>query len=77
MIPLSGTFYMVYWMPAAVRDALMWMPPINGVEMIRAGYFGPSVPTYYDPLYMLYVSIIGTAIGLYVVKDARAYVEIE
>lgn len=77
MIPLSGTFYMLYWVPAQFRSALLWMPPINGVEMIRGGYFGPAVPTYYDATYFIYVNLILTAIGLYFTKDARKHVEVE
>lgn len=77
MIPLSGTFYMVHWIPAEYRESLLWMPPINGVEMIRGGYFGPAVPTYFDPIYLIYVNLILTAVGLLFVKDARSYVEIE
>ena len=77
MIPLSGTFYMLHWMPDAFREVLLWMPPINGVEMIRAGYFGPSVPTYYYPVYLCMVNLILTVIGLYLVKDVRDHVEVE
>lgn len=77
MIPLSGTFYMVHWMPAPVQNALLWMPPVNGVEMIRGGYFGPAAPTYFDPIYVIYVNMLTTAGGLYFAKDARNYVEIE
>ena len=77
MIPLSGTFYMVHWIPAEYRDALLWMPPINGVEMVRGGYFGPAVPTYFDAAYLVYVNLILTAAGLFFVKDARSYVEVE
>lgn len=77
MIPLSGTFYMVYWVPPGFREALLWMPPVNGVEMIRGGYFGPSVPTFFDPVYLAYINLGLTLLGLYLVKDARQYVEIE
>jgi capsular polysaccharide transport system permease protein len=77
MIPLSGTFYMVHWIPAEYRESLLWMPPINGVEMIRGGYFGPAVPTYFDPIYLVFVNLLLTAAGLLFVKDARSYVEIE
>lgn len=77
MIPLSGTFYMVYWVPARFREALLWMPPINGVEMIRGGYFGPAIPTFFSAPYLFYVNLVLTVAGLYLVKDVRRHVEVE
>lgn len=76
-IPLSGTFYMLYWLPDQFRQALAWMPPVNGVEMIRGGYFGPGVPTYWSAVYLAYVNAIITVLGLYFVQGARRHVEIE
>lgn len=77
MIPLSGTFYMVDWMPAQYHEALLWMPPINGVEMVRGGYFDASVKTHFDAVYFIYVNMALTIAGLYAAKDARDFVEIE
>jgi capsular polysaccharide transport system permease protein len=77
MIPLSGTFYMVNWVPPEFRELILWMPPVNGVEMIRHGYFGDAVPTFYSPMYFVYVNLILTFTGLYFLKDSRDYVELE
>lgn len=77
MIPLSGTFYMVDWMPAQFQDAILWMPPVNGVEMIRGGYFDASVKAHFDAIYLVYVNLVLTVGGLYVAKNARDHVEIE
>ncbi|WP_375460402.1 ABC transporter permease [uncultured Enterovirga sp.] len=77
MIPLSGTFYMVYWIPDQFREIILWMPPVNGVEMIRGGYFGPGVPTFYSASYFAYVSAVLTAMALFLTKDARKFVEVE
>lgn len=76
-IPLSGTFYMLYWFPDSLRQYMLWSPPINGVEMIRGGYFGADIPTFYDPAYFALVNAVVTMIGLWLVKDARQYVEVE
>ena len=77
MIPLSGTFFMVDWIPPAFREYALLSPPINGVEMIRAGYFGPSVTTVYNISYFAAVNATITVLGLYLLSDARRYVEIE
>lgn len=77
MIPLSGTFYMVDWIPAAFRAPLMLFPQVNCVEMIRGGYFGLSVQVYYNMPYVAFVNATILLIGLFLLKDARKYVEVE
>ena len=77
MIPLSGTFFMAAWIPDPFRGYLLYSPPLNGVEIIRGGYFGPGVPTYFDATYFAYVNAVITVIGLYLAKDARRYIEVE
>lgn len=76
-IPVSGTFYMLYWMPDSFRSVLEWAPQANGVEMIRGGYYGSGVPTYYDPIYLSYICAILTVIGLYLLSGARKHVELD
>jgi capsular polysaccharide transport system permease protein len=48
MVPLSGTFYMVAWVPARFRDYVLTIPFLNCVEMIRSGFFGGAVHAYYS-----------------------------
>jgi capsular polysaccharide transport system permease protein len=48
MVPLSGTFYMVAWVPARYREYVLMIPFLNTVEMIRSGFFGDAVQTYYS-----------------------------
>lgn len=76
-IPLSGTFFMAAWVPDSVRQYLLWSPQLNGVEIVRGGYFGPGVPTFYDATYMAYVNAVVLVVGLYLAKDGRRYVEVE
>ena len=51
MIPLCGFFFMVNWLPTYVQKMAWWVPTVHSYEMIRAGVFGPSIPTYYTPWY--------------------------
>lgn len=76
-IPLSGTFFMVSWMPDKYRDLLTYVPQINGVEMVRGGYFGASVQTYFDPFYMAYCNAALLVVGLWLMKGSRDHVELE
>jgi capsular polysaccharide transport system permease protein len=51
MIPLCGFFFMVNWLPSYAQKLAWYMPTIHCYEMIRAGAFGPGIPTYYTPWY--------------------------
>lgn len=75
-IPFSGTFYMLYWLPEEAARILAYVPMTTGVEMIRGGYFGPGVTVYYHWDVALAASLAILAFGLWMLRDARKYVEI-
>ena len=77
LIPISGAFYMVAWMPPAVQDFLMYIPFVHGIEMIRAGVFGEFVPTYYTPSYPLVVGTVMNILGLLTIAASRDRIEVE
>jgi capsular polysaccharide transport system permease protein len=53
LIPLSGTFYMVAWLPTGFQNAVLLNPLIHTYEMVRGGFFGPSVETHFSVIYVL------------------------
>ena len=77
LFPLSGAVFMVYWIPKAAQDFLLWLPMIHGTEMIRHGFFGNIIPTYENPLYFASVNLILTFIGLALVWETGRRVEPE
>ncbi|MFN4011495.1 MAG: ABC transporter permease [Pannonibacter sp.] len=77
MIPLSGTFYMVSWLPEPFREYIILIPQVSAVEYIRHGIFGPTVATYYNLPVAIYTSAVITVLGLYFLKDARSYVDLQ
>jgi capsular polysaccharide transport system permease protein len=77
MFPLSGAGFMVDWLPKFARELVYWVPMIHGTEMIRHGFFGTSVHTYEDPLYLAVVNAVMTLFGLAMVLDAGRRVEVE
>lgn len=77
MFPLSGAVYMVHWLPKIAREAVLWLPMVHGVEMIRHGYFGRIVPTYESPVYFAAINLILTLIGLVLARDAGLRVKPE
>ncbi|WP_161974051.1 ABC transporter permease [Rhizobium deserti] len=76
-IPLSGTFFMVDWLTPSMHDIAALMPMISAVELIRGGYFGDTVTVHYNLVTSFYFCLLVTVAGLFLLKDARRYVEVE
>lgn len=77
LIPISGAFYMVSWLPASARDYVMWIPFVHGIEMIRGGVFGEFVATYYNPAYALAIGAVMNIVGLLIISASRDRIEVE
>jgi capsular polysaccharide transport system permease protein len=76
-LPLTGTFYMVYWLPGKAKDLVLWSPLVNGSEMFRSALLPPDIPTQWDALYMFWWCVALTAIGLPFVLYAQRHVRFE
>lgn len=77
MLPLSGSFYMVDWLPKTAQNYILWVPMVHGTEMIRHGYFGTAVRTYEDPAYFFLVNSVMFLLGLALVRETSRRVEPE
>jgi capsular polysaccharide transport system permease protein len=77
MLPLSGAMFMVEWLPQAAQDAVLWVPIVHGVEMLRHGYLGPWVTTHEDPAYLIVVNLVLTLVGLALMRETARRVEPE
>ena len=75
LLPLSGPFFFVSSFPPAVREYLLWAPMIHGTEMFRHGYFGSSVTTYENPMYLLLCNLVLLLLGLAMVRGFSRGVE--
>lgn len=64
MFPLSGAAFMVDWLPKAAQDAVLMLPMVHGVEYLRDGYFGDTVKTHHDLVYMSACCLVLTLLGL-------------
>jgi capsular polysaccharide transport system permease protein len=58
LFPLSGAAFMVDWVPKAFADAVLWLPMIHAVELIREGFFGDVVRTHHDMAYMATCNLV-------------------
>ncbi len=77
LFPLSGAVFMVDWLPAAARDAVLWLPMVHGVEMVRHGFFGEAVVTHEDPAFVVVFNLLLTLVGLALAADASRRVQPE
>jgi len=75
LFPMSGAAFMVQWLPKKLQEAVLYLPMVHGVELLRHGYFGNVVPTHYDIGYMAECCLTLTLCGMYVVREASRRVE--
>lgn len=69
MFPLSGAAFTVDALPAAAQKFMLYIPMVNGVEIVRDGYFGDHVRSHYDVNYL-----VGWCIGLTLLALAQVAV---
>lgn len=77
MIPMTGTFYMIAWLPYQYRAGVEKIPLVNCVEMIRRGFFGEFTPTYFNVGYTAAWALSLTFVGLLLTRLVRPRIEIE
>ncbi len=77
LVPASGAFMMVAWVPASYRDTFLLLPFAHGIELIRHGIFGEFVATYYDIPYALFVGAIMNIIGLLLIASGRGEMDVD
>lgn len=77
MIPASGVFVMVSWLPPAYQHVLLLIPMPHAVEMVRGGVFGEFVHTIYNPVYAAAWAAVFNFAGLVLLARAKRLIEIE
>jgi capsular polysaccharide transport system permease protein len=73
--PLSGAAFMVDWLPQSLQHLALYVPMVNGVEMLREGYFGPPLVFHYDWLYFAVVDLVLVLVGLFMARETGKRVE--
>lgn len=77
LIPLSGAFFMVDWLPPRIQETFLLMPFAHPIEMIRAGVFGEFVKTHYNPPYALAVGTGMNIFGMLLIAGSRDRIDVE
>jgi len=68
IFPLSGSAFLVDALPPQGQQAVLILPMVHGIEMLREGYFGSKVHSIYDTSYMVIVTLVMTFLGLLLLR---------
>lgn len=77
ILPLTGAFYMVSWLPDPAKEVVLLSPLVHANEMFRAGFFGSSVRTYWDAGYIALWGLAVNTVGWSLVRKAQNAIEVE
>ncbi|RKP47733.1 ABC transporter permease [Pararobbsia silviterrae] len=69
-LPVSGAFAMASWLPTPLRKVVLLFPAANCAEIVRDGYFGDAIKSYYDAGYVATICLVLTWLGLLAVRGA-------
>jgi capsular polysaccharide transport system permease protein len=64
LFPLSGAAFSVAALPVAFQNAILLLPMVHGVELLREGFFGAHYQARYDIAYMASCNLVLTLLGL-------------
>lgn len=70
-LPITGAFFMVFWLPTEMREMALWIPTVHLFELVREGQFGTRVPTTYDLGYVLAWIAALNLFGMAALRRAR------
>ncbi len=76
VVPLSGVFFMVDWMPLQLQKWLVYNPLTNCIEFFRDGFFGNDVMTHYFPWYAVNWALVLTWLGLGMLARSRGRISL-
>jgi ABC-2 type transport system permease protein/capsular polysaccharide transport system permease protein len=69
LFAFSGVGFLVDTLPPAMRDIVLWLPMLNGLEYMRQGWFGSAFVPHYDIEYLLGVNLVLTFAGLSLIRQ--------
>lgn len=71
MMPLSGAFFAVEWMPVSIQNAADWFPLVNIFEITRYGMFETASDKHLFPAYLIANCAVFTYTGLIGIRRVR------
>lgn len=77
MLPISGAFYLVQWLPEPFRSYSLYIPTVSCVELIRFGFIGNYFTPFYNIPYVVAINLLLTLTGLLSLTYVGRKVELE
>ncbi|WP_230461235.1 ABC transporter permease [Sphingobium sp. CAP-1] len=77
LLPLSGAFYMVKWVPHNYHGLIGYWPMASMFEEMRYGWFEAAPEDYFFPGYVVACCMVLTLLGLLSIKLVRRKVELK
>ena len=74
-LPLSGALIALHSLDPMVRNVLLWNPQANIHEMVREGFFGNLLPSYYSIPYVLFCVAVLNLLGMAALRAVRPKLE--
>ncbi len=71
LFTVSGTFFMVDWLPQGLQPWALWVPMVHPVEMMRAGYWGQAGHFHFSMGYIFLVCLVMSLLALVLMADRR------
>ena len=76
LIPISGAFFMVDWLPYGAQQIMLLNPTVHCYELFRAGFFGENLVTHYSIVYVCSVAFVLTYLAFVSVQKVRSRVQL-
>lgn len=74
MMPISGAFYQLKWLPEPFRSIMTWFPLTQVFEFARYGQFESADMSYVKIPYLTGCCMVGTLVGLLAIKIIRPHI---
>lgn len=76
MLPISGCFFMVEWLPTFAREVVWYIPTVHCYELFRGGWLGEGFATHYDIWYPLAWTLGVLAVGIATIGRVRDHLHL-
>lgn len=73
MLPISGAFFMVEWLPSFAQRLVWFNPTVHCYEMIRQGFFGDYITTHWVVWYPALWALGLLTAGVLIMEKVRDY----
>ena len=77
LMPISGAFYVVEWLPEPYRTYVSWFPMTQIFELARYGQFADSTTEYFHPVYVCLWCLVLTYLGMLSIRITRRHVHLQ